>query len=323
MLKRALVLLCGLVSSALASAQDPPPERLRRYRVGAPVDSRVTPRGPALVLMGGGRDVDAAFRWWRPFMAGGDVVVLRTSGGDGYNDYLLNEIGGCSSVETLLVTSPALARRPEVTRALRGAEAVFLAGGDQATYLAAWRDTPVQRELKAAWQRGAVLGGTSAGCAVLGELVFSAERGTIRSQEALADPRGPRVQLRRRFLRLPPLAGVLTDTHFSRRRRLGRLVAFLARAQSEGWGERPVGLGIDEATALVIDPRGKGAVLGRGCVSVVRLLEPGRVRAGEPLTGTRVEVSRLRAGHVLELPEARHALPTEERSVSAGQLSER
>ncbi|HBP22054.1 MAG TPA: hypothetical protein DEA08_30265, partial [Planctomycetes bacterium] len=231
--------------------------------------------------------------------------------------------GGCSSVETLLVTSPALARRPEVSRALRGAEAVFLAGGDQATYLAAWRDTPVQRELQAAWQRGAVLGGTSAGCAVLGELVFSAARGTIRSREALADPHAPRVQLTRRFLRLPPLVGVLTDTHFSRRERLGRLVAFLARAQREGWAARPVGLGIDEATALVVDPRGKAAVLGRGCVSVVRLLEPGRVRAGQPLTGTRVEVTRLRAGHVLELPEARHALPTRERSVSAGRLSER
>jgi hypothetical protein len=57
---------------------------------------------PGLLLAGGGGDVDEAFRWFATRADGGDVVVLRASGSDGYNDYLHREIGGFNSVESIV-----------------------------------------------------------------------------------------------------------------------------------------------------------------------------------------------------------------------------
>lgn len=320
-MSRWLILLSLLASffppAALGQAAKPD---LVRHFVGDPADAEVTPCGPALLLMGGGRDVDAAFRWWRPYMAGGDVVVLRTSGGAGYNDYLFKSIGGCDSVETLLVTSRTLADDPRVAKSLAEAEAIFLAGGDQATYLRNWRGTAVERGLRAAWKRKAAIGGTSAGLAVLGQFVFSARKGTIRSAQALADPHHERLTLEGPLLGPPLLAGVLTDSHFSQRQRLGRLVTFLARLRSEGKHQAPLGLGIDERTALVVGPQGRAAVLGSGRVALVRLLDPGTCARGRPLDGARAEVTWLSAGHTLVLPRGKCSLPPRRYRVRAGAL---
>ena len=91
-----------------------PPASLVRYLTGPDADAVVTPTGPGLILMGGGTEPDEAFVWWNTLHGGGDVVVLRTSGSDGYNDYLFSDIGGVDSVETLIVDSRALASHPYV-----------------------------------------------------------------------------------------------------------------------------------------------------------------------------------------------------------------
>lgn len=318
-MSRLWLLLALLIGPAPCLAQGSKADLVRHF-AGDPRDAEVEPRGPALLLMGGGRDVDAAFRWWRPYMAGGDVVVLRTSGGAGYNDYLLNTIGGCDSVETLLVTSRALADDPRVKRSLDGAEAIFLAGGDQASYLAHWRGTAVEAGLRAAWKRKAALGGTSAGLAVLGQFVFAARKGTIRSNQALGDPQHERLTLERGLLGAPLLAGVITDSHFSQRQRLGRLVTFLARLGREAKHPTLLGLGVDERTALVVGPEGRAAVLGEGRVALVRLVELGTCQAGRPLEGTRAEVRWLSAGHTLVLPKGTCSLPVERYRAQGGAL---
>lgn len=255
------------------------------------------------MLMGGGADVDEAFAWQLGLAAGGDVVVLRTSGADGYNDYLYSDIGGVDSVETMLVTTRALADDAYVRQQLAGAEAIFLAGGDQWTYLETWRGTAVQAELAAAYERGAVLGGTSAGCAVLGQFAFSAENDTVYSDEALADPYNSYMTFERDFVAVAPLAGVITDTHFAQRDRMGRLVAFTARMIADGWSDAPLGVGVDEQTALLVDADGGGRVVGTGAVYVIApAAPPATIAPGEPLEWTGVPVYKLRAGDTIELP---------------------
>lgn len=286
-----------------AAAPPLPPAELARWLVGDEADAEVAPVGPGLILMGGGADVDAAFEWWRPRLAGGDVVVLRTSGEDGYNDYLYADIGGADSVETMLVTTRALADDAYVAWRLARAEGIFLAGGDQATYLAAWTGTSVQAELRAAWARGAVVGGTSAGCAVLGEIVFAAANGSVYSDEALADPYNPYMTLERDFLGAPPLAAIVTDTHFAERDRMGRLVAFMARATTDGWAAAPLGLGVDEGTALLVDAAGRGVVVGAGAVYAVTAAgPPATCVPGEPLAWDGLAIHELVAGDAIELP---------------------
>ena len=124
-----------------------------------------------MVLAGGSTDVDEAMRWLLQRASGGDVLIIRASGSNGYNDYLFRQLGvpGPNSVETLLLNNRALSYNADVLRKVRGAEAIFFAGGDQANYVNFYRDTPLSTALNERIRAGAVLGGTSAGCAILGQ----------------------------------------------------------------------------------------------------------------------------------------------------------
>ena len=234
---------------------------------GNPDDARPAETRAGLLLSGGGGDVAAAWRWFVACAGGGDIVVLRASGGDGYQDYVFREIGGVDSVQTIRFDQPAAARDPRVLAALSTADGIFLAGGDQAKYITYWKDTPVMDALNAHLRAGKPLGGTSAGLAVMGGHYFSALKDTITSEAALRDPFDERVTLGRDFLAAPGLAGVITDSHFMARARLGRLITFLARIEAPDvvlstdtdLPKRPhvIGLGIDEATAACVEPDGR------------------------------------------------------------------
>lgn len=299
-----------------------PPPALVRYHTGDEADRDVTPQGPALVMMGGSREVDAAFEWWRPRVAGGDVVILRTSGSDGYNDYLFSDIGGVDSVETMLVTTRALASDPYVAWRVATAEGIFLAGGDQSTYLESWKDTPLETAFMTAWARGAVVGGTSAGLAVLGDNVFAAYAGSVTSAEALADPYDTSVTLEPDFLALAPLAGVITDSHFGRRDRMGRLVTFVARWFADGATGPLLGLGIDERTAVVVDDAGEATVMGSGAVYIVYGAAPAaRCAPGRTLDYADVAYATLRDGDTFTLPSGATTVTTQTLDVVDGVLS--
>src|SRR4051812_15732301 len=72
------------------------------FLTGNAADVKPAKTEGALLLMGGSTDVDDAFRWFIGKAGGGDIVVLRASGGDGYHNYLFTKIGGVDSVETIL-----------------------------------------------------------------------------------------------------------------------------------------------------------------------------------------------------------------------------
>jgi cyanophycinase len=299
---------CTEAPTAMPSTPEPataPPEAppdLERWLTGDAVDAEVVPTGPGLILMGGGVEPDAAFDWWVDLLAGGDVVVIRTSGSDGYNAYLFDDIGGVDSVETLLLDDRSLADHPYVRWRLETAEGVFIAGGDQADQLAMWQGTAVETALAGVLDRGGVLGGTSAGLAILSDRVFAAREGSVLSEEALGDPFHFRMSFEDDFLDLPWLAGTITDSHFSERDRLGRLAAFVARAQVDRGTSGFAGIGVDETTALVVGPDGTGTVVGEGEVHVVHLEgPPARCAPGEPLDVT-LQQRVLEAGETLALP---------------------
>lgn len=298
------------------------PADLESYLTGNDADSDVKPTGPGVILMGGGTDVDAAFTWWKPYLSGGDVVVLRTSGADGYNSYLYKDIGGCDSVETLLVTTPALAKDPYVSWTIAHAEGIFIAGGDQGQYLKTWKDTPVATAIQAAQDRGAIVGGTSAGCAVLGEMMFAAYNDTVYSDEALSDPYNPYMTMERGFLALPLLTGVITDTHFVTRDRMGRLVSFLGRIVQDGWAAEAIGIGVDEETAIVAGPDGKGQVLGKGAAYVLRSKgKPAACEAGKALEYAGLSLTKLVPGDTVTLPAGVTAAGATSLSASGGMLT--
>lgn len=231
--------------------------------VGSPNDvNRPTTGGT--VLIGGGSDVDQAFQWMITKSGGGNFVVIRATGTAAYNDYIFG-LGTVHSVETLLINSRELANDPLVERTLLNAEAVFIAGGDQANYVNFWKDTKVHNALNYLRHvKNVPIGGTSAGCAILGQIYFSALSDTVTSAQALINPYDYRVTLGYRdFLTQPHLENVITDQHFTQRDRHGRLVTFMARIIQD-YGVSTRGIGVDEATAVCIDSNGNSRVYGTG-----------------------------------------------------------
>lgn len=285
-------LFAVLLPAFLVAAPLPRSADYDSWHAGSSADFTPSPERPVragLFLSGGGGDVESAWRWFVNQAAGGDIVVLRASGSDGYQDYVHREIGGVASVTTILFKNARAAHDPAVLARIATAEGVFMAGGDQALYIQYWKDTPVGHALRAHLAAGKPLGGTSAGLAVLGEYYFSALNDTIDSDLALKNPHHEKVTLGTGFLRAPALAGVITDSHFMERRRLGRLIAFLARLQTEHpAAPRLLGLGVDEATALCVEPDGAARVhtARRGSVWLVQLTQPAPTSPGNPLEAT-------------------------------------
>jgi len=299
------------------------------FLTGNAGDARPAGTEGALLLMGGGGDVDEAFRWFVRKAGGGDIVVLRASGGDGYNDYLFSRIGGVDSVETILFNNGNAATDPRVLAIIRAAEGIWLAGGDQARYVRYWKGTPVAAALNAHVRAGKPLGGTSAGLAVLGEFSFSATgEGSLTSAIALANPFEPRITLENDFLHFDLLRGVITDSHFTPRARMGRSLVFLARLLAgRQSGARLVGIGVDEKTALAVEADGSSRVFTTAPQGRVWLLLPTRPAESlvpdQPLTLRDVDVLALGPESRVQLPIRAVEQPAKAgvASVIKGQLS--
>jgi cyanophycinase len=133
------------------------------------------------------------------------------------------------------------------------ATAVWFGGGDQVELVTPYRGTAVEREFKALLKRGGVIGGTSAGAAVMSEVMI--EGGN------------PKAQVGRGF---GFVTNAVCDQHFLRRGRVNRLLGVLS--------ERPhlIGLGIDEGTAFCLQGS-KWSVVGRSYVIACEVDKDGKL----------------------------------------------
>lgn len=273
----------------LACSNEKYPSHIKAWHIGHHRDVITKPLG-GVALIGGGRDPDEAFVWFNHQSAGGDIVVLRASRSDGYNSYLYNDIGSVDSVHTILVDSREIADDAWVIEQVDQAEGIFLAGGDQSAYVTKWINTGLTAAIARAHQRGAVIGGTSAGAMVLGGVVFSATQGSISSGSSLQNPYASAVQLSAAIISIPMLEEVLIDTHFTQRDRMGRLFVFIARALEGKLRKSILGLGIDESTAILMTASGKSSVVGRGGVTALWSQDLAEIcQSEQPLTFTKVQ----------------------------------
>jgi len=242
-------------------------------REGNTADAASKPR-PGYALLGGGGDVDEAFRFLIERSGGGDFLVLRARGTGAYNPYV-RKLGTVNSAATLILHNREASSNPEAVDKVRHAEAIFFAGGDQWNYISRWQDTPLQKAIQDRISAGIPVGGTSAGLAILGQYLFSAEFDTVQTPQALADPYDKRVAIGCCFVKIPHLENLITDSHFSARNRMGRLLVFLSRLQQDGKANQPRGVGIDEATAVLLEAHGAARVVGKGSAFFVRSSDKG------------------------------------------------
>jgi cyanophycinase len=193
----------------------------------------------ALVIHGGGNLSDPVRNRFVELAGGAQarLVIVPTASADADNadpSTILEpwKKQGVASAVVLHTRSRDEADAPAFVKPLMEATGVWLGDGDQTRLTAAYRDTAVERELHRLLGRGGVIGGTSAGAAVMTRVMIGA-----------GNPDGQAAQ---GFGLLP---GMIVDQHFLRGNRVDRLLAVL--------GKHPglAGLGIDEQTAVVVKGR--------------------------------------------------------------------
>ena len=144
------------------------------YAIGdasAPTPGQVQ---PGLMLVGGGDWPHDAVRWMSDRMGHGRLVILRASGDVEAPEEWYRDISGIASARTFVFSDRRASSDPRVLDALREADGIFIAGGDQANYVRFWKDTPVAAALDAHVRAGKPIGGTSAGLAILGAWSYGA-----------------------------------------------------------------------------------------------------------------------------------------------------
>lgn len=265
------------------------------------VCAAATGRGYLCAEGGGAPGTDpwcaSVFGWVVQRAGGGPALVVSTSDpGTKTRDAFLHF--GAASASNLVVTA-ANAESDAVHDAVAAARIVWFTGGDQAGYVQAWKGTRFARTVREVWEGGGVVGGSSAGAHILGDVVFDAFNGSAYGRDTLRDPYTPLVSFTTDFFAFTE--DVLFDTHFTERARIGRLPVFLARLAENG--RDVLGVGLDDCTALCIGPEGVAEVRGEGSVTILqttgatrRVLEPGK-----PPVFTHLLLTQLTEGYRYDL----------------------
>ncbi|MGB3535936.1 MAG: Type 1 glutamine amidotransferase-like domain-containing protein [Microcoleaceae cyanobacterium] len=300
--------ITGIFSVIIIFALSIPAQaKLNRYLSGNRADVNPPLSGFVYNLGGGGIDVDAAIQWMINTVRGCtdcnttvDVVVIRDTGGNGYNQPII-KMNGVDSVETLVISQRQHADRPEIIKVIQQAEVVFFAGGDQCQYVRNYRNTGVETAVKSVINRGGAVGGTSAGAMIQSDFVFNACGESVTSKKALLNPYED-ISLTSDFLDWKYLENTIIDTHFKKRDRRGRLITFLARLIRDGDTQTALGIGIDEGTSLIIDQMGLAQVIGNGFVEFIWADHlPEKCEPQIPLTLNNYQVWRKSSGETFDL----------------------
>lgn len=303
-MRRSLVFLALLSVLAVLPAE----AKVTRYLTGNAADVVVSLAGPAHDFGGGGTDVDAALQWIIDKVRGCtscstkiDVVILRSSGSNGYNDYIY-AMNGVDSVETLVITRATDANTTAVETTVKNAEVVFFAGGDQCDYVKFFKGTLVETATEFVYAKGGGVGGTSAGTAIQGEFTYDGCQGSVTSPQALANPYHRYVTFTYDFFHWANMQGTITDSHFVTRDRMGRTLAFLARQIKDGKATSALSIAANEVTSVVVDRNGLATVLGDGpAYFILADHAPEVCLSGVPLTYSNYKIWKVNSGGTFNL----------------------
>jgi cyanophycinase len=215
-----------------------------------------------LMAIGGAEDKLGATRILRRFVtaAGGAearIVVCATASALGPEivelyDQLFRRLG-VGEVVSARPRDRREADKEQFAEAVEDATGVFFTGGNQMKLASTIRGTRFGDAVVAAYSRGALVGGTSAGASVVSEhMVGYGSPGLHPKFRMVGEAQG-----------LGLLPGVIVDQHFAQRERYGRLLNLTASSPDL------LGIGLDEDTAILVTDETDLEVVGKGSVFVV------------------------------------------------------
>lgn len=218
-------------------------------------------RKGTLIIIGGHEDRDPRgdrkiLREVARRVRGGKLVLATVASHqpDGYFDDYEKAFAdlGIGELVELYVEDRAEAGDREKLKVIDDATAIFFSGGDQLRITSQIGDTGIEAKVRALFERGGLIAGTSAGASVMSDTMLV--KGTSSETHRIGD------------LHMAPGLGlirdVIIDQHFAERGRFGRLLGAVAH------NPRVLGIGIDEDTAAIVED-GRLRVIGSGAVYVV------------------------------------------------------
>jgi cyanophycinase len=305
MLRRSSLLMGALVVMSIGS-------RCATTSSGT-ASTSTAPKG-YLVIAGGGPQPDSTYQRFFD-LAGGKgkarIVVFPMASSDKDAGLELTadfqKMGAASSER--IVLDHAAADTAAAAERLRGVTGVWFGGGDQVLLTKALRGTKTEAAIHAIYREGGVVGGTSAGAAVMSTPMLTGDEkhpGGDRppakeSSDAYMTIARENVVTEEGFAFVP---GTIVDQHFVRRRRNNRLLSLVL--------EHPemVGVGIDEATAVEVQPNGTWRILGKSVAVVFDARKAAITPVGAPALGAaEVKLSVLPAGSTYDPRMGRVTLP--------------
>lgn len=229
-------------------------------------------------------------------LAGGrrsSIVVIPTASSfaaevsEAYRDVFTRLRGG--EVSVVHPTTRRDADDPEMVRRLDAATGVFLTGGSQVKLAQNVVGTPVGDAILRAYERGAVVAGTSAGASIMSRFMISL------GEEGLT----PKQRVSQLSAGLGLVDNIIIDQHFDQRGRYGRLMSMVAVSPNL------LGMGIDENTAAEIRDGKVMSVIGTGAIFVVNarnaITDAPDARRGAPLLVSGAVVHTLPTGSTFDL----------------------
>lgn len=253
------------------------------HRTDSP--SVASPRGH-LLIMGGGPIPQGVLRRFVELAGGAGrariVLLPMASQSEEAGVELAEDFRKMGARAERLVLRREEAMKAETAARLEGVTGIWFGGGDQSRLTAAIGGTPVEEAIRRRYQEGAVVGGTSAGAAVMSAVMITGDERRPGGSRPPSDPDTGFISIERGNIvtsrGFALLDDVIVDQHFVRRRRHNRLISLVLE------NPRLVGVGIDESTAAEVAPDGWWTVLGDS-VLVVYDARSARALPGQPTLG--------------------------------------
>lgn len=247
---RSLAMLATVPLLGLLSASTPP---------ATPADR---PKGSLVIVGGGSRDEPLMHRFIE--LAGGPgharvaLIPMASEDAAEAGAELKQEFTGYGVDAFVYLVNHDQANDPSMVRQLDSATGIWFGGGDQLHLTDALSGTASLRAIQGRYRAGAVVGGTSAGAAIMSDSMITGNQSPPGDTTGYYGDEFPAIASHR--IQVIPglgfLPGAVVDQHFIRRERHNRLLSAIL--------ERPtlVGVGIDESTAIEVAPDGRWTVLG-------------------------------------------------------------
>ena len=234
-----------------------------------PLYVNATPKGHLFIIGGGKRPAEMM----KQFIAlsegfrSGKIVILPMASSVpeevGPEQALqLKNYGAKSVVSHILSREDAM--NPENTKLFEDIGGVFFSGGVQSRLADILLDTLVHKMLIDFYEAGGVIGGTSAGAAVISEIMITGdEKRAVEEGHEFETIEANNIVTARGF---GFIKNVIIDQHFVRRKRHNRLISLVAE------NPKLLGVGIDESTAIIVNPDDTFDVIGERSVIVYDVL---------------------------------------------------